>query len=208
MPKSERGKDEVRNLILEAANQLFLEVGYDKTTMRAIAKQIGYNEGTAYYYFKNKEELFLALQLIAFTAFNNAIREAAESVADPVERMTKMGRAYIRFALENPSYYDLMFIMREPMNCLPSEESWENGERAFHTLKETVKECMALGALPQRDPDGVALMIWATMHGLVSLPIRERMTMFDEADLDFLIRDAFAAFDQVMLGAYRLKSTS
>ena len=202
-PKA-RGKEEVRKSILDAANRLFLEHGYEKTHMRDIARETGYNIGTAYYYFPNKEEIFLALQTLAFTAFNKAIGEAAMAVEDPVERMTKMGRAYIRFALENPAYYDLMFIMKEPMNCVPSDEGWHQGEKAFEYLKETVKECIALGALPQRNPETLALMIWSSLHGLMCLPICDRMTMFDEEDLDFLIRDAFNTFDQILLGSYRL----
>ncbi len=200
-----KGKEEVRKRILDAANKLFLQHGYEKTHMRDIAKETGYNIGTAYYYFPNKVEIFQALQTQAFTAFNQAIGKTAMSIEDPIDRLTKMGRAYIRFALENPAYYDLMFIMKEPMNSISSEGEWHQGEQAFHFLKETVIECMSLGALPQRDPDAMALMIWSSMHGLVSLPICCRMTMFDQLDQDFLIRDAFNAFDQILLGTYRLQ---
>ena len=172
-PKTEQSKEEVRNQILDAAQALFPEEGYDKTTMRAIAKRAGFTAANIYFYFKNKEEVFYALQERAFIAFNMAMWEAGSSTEDPVERMTKMGRAYIRFGLEKPSYYDLMFIMREPMCGLPTEHDWHQGEKAFHTLKDTVKACMELGALPRRDPEGMALMIWSAMHGLVSLSISE-----------------------------------
>ncbi|MEM6629500.1 MAG: TetR/AcrR family transcriptional regulator [Bacteroidota bacterium] len=205
-PKTEHNKEEVRNQILDAASDLFIEKGYDNATVRAIAKKAGFTAALIYFYFKNKEGLFYALQERAFLAFNKAIWEAGSATENPVERMTKMGRAYIRFGLEKPSYYDLMFIMREPMCGLPKEHDWHEGEKAFHLLKDTVRACMELGALPHRDPEGMALMIWASMHGLVSLNIRGRMTMFDTADLDFLIRDAFNAFDQIMLSSFRLNT--
>ncbi|TQK52337.1 TetR family transcriptional regulator [Streptomyces sp. SLBN-118] len=52
-PKSEQ----TRTLILETALRLFQERGYDKTTMRAIAKEAGVSVGNAYYYFASKEHL-------------------------------------------------------------------------------------------------------------------------------------------------------
>lgn len=52
-PKSEQ----TRTLILETALRLFQERGYDRTTMRAIAKEAGVSVGNAYYYFASKEHL-------------------------------------------------------------------------------------------------------------------------------------------------------
>lgn len=52
-PKSEA----TRTLIVETALRLFQENGYDKTTMRAIAKEAGVSVGNAYYYFSSKEQL-------------------------------------------------------------------------------------------------------------------------------------------------------
>jgi AcrR family transcriptional regulator len=52
--------EQTRALILETAMQLFLERGYEETTMRAIAERAGVALGSAYYYFRSKEQLIQA----------------------------------------------------------------------------------------------------------------------------------------------------
>ena len=52
------GTDETRNDILSSAKKLFFTEGYEKTTLRTIAKSTGKEVGLIYYYFKNKEQLF------------------------------------------------------------------------------------------------------------------------------------------------------
>ena len=196
--RRKRDRELLQNSILEAANGLFLEVGYEKTTMRKIAERIEYNPATIYFYFRNKEEIFYALQKKAFSAFYRAFNEIRGERKDPSERLTAMGRAYISFALANPAYYDLMFIMRQPMNALQGEESWKIGERNFDLLRETVGECMAKQLLPPGDIDALAMMIWSAVHGLVSLYIRDRMTKFDGRDKEALIHQAFGHFDRML----------
>ena len=190
-----RDREVLRHSILDAANELFLEVGYEKATMRKIAERIEYNPATIYFYYRNKEEIFYALQKKAFSAFYEAFNQVRAGHRDPRERLTAMGRAYISFALANPSYYDLMFIMRQPMNALDQEESWKIGERNFNLLRETVGECIQDQLLPAGDMDALAMMIWSAVHGMVSLYIRDRMTKFEGRDKEALIHQAFTHFD-------------
>lgn len=199
-----RQKEELRRSILTAANTLFLEEGYDRTTMRKIADAIEYNVATIYSYYQNKEEIFYALQKQAFESFyitfGKIFQENPHLSAS--ERLIKMGRAYIKFAIENQAYYDLMFIMREPMEGAIScgDENWKIGEQNFELLRMTIKEGMESGEIPQGDLDTMALMIWSNVHGLASLYIRGRMKMFDDADTDFLIRNAVSMAHDMILG--------
>jgi AcrR family transcriptional regulator len=196
--RREKEKEALRNAILDAANEIFIQDGYKDTTIRKIAKRIEYNPATIYFYYKNKEEVFMALQERAFNAFHQSIFEATQNVADPKDRITKMGRAYINFALKNPSLYDLMFILKQPMNAMEEGEKWHKGELSYDTLKVTVQACMDAGYLKKGDLDAMSYMIWSAMHGMVSLPICKRMKMFDETDLDFLIRDTYQQFNTML----------
>jgi len=195
--RKDRQKEILRQKILDVANQLFQEVGYDGTTMRKIAARIVYNPATIYSYFKNKEDIFYALQKKAFQAFYEYLNPM-RAIEDPAKRMTSLGRAYIKFALENPVYYDLMFIMREPMQAVDEHEGWKIGERNFQLLHQTVEECLATGKIPNGDAEAIAMMIWGAVHGLVSLYIRDRCKMFEGHDIDFLLRQAHATFSQML----------
>ena len=99
-----------REEILQAAKELFLEQGYDSTTIRRIADRVGISAPALYLYFKDKEALMLALCDQTFGHLIEAIGEIERTVADPLERVRRFGEAYVRFGLSHPDEYRLVFL--------------------------------------------------------------------------------------------------
>lgn len=191
--RKEREKQEMRNLIIESATQLFLKQGYDKTSIRSIADDIEYSPATIYLYFKDKDEIFYVIHENAFDILDKELRKH-EVIADPFERLVAIGRTYIQFGIENLDYYDLMFIMRAPMQQIKNEEKWKAGECAFGYLISTLAECLEKKKIRPADLHVTAIMVWSYTHGLVSLYVRERMCILmlpDDATREML----FKAFD-------------
>ena len=93
-------------------------------------------------------------------------------------RLYKMGENYIRFGMENPEFYDVMFIQKAPMDALHTKDdcSWSQGDAALNALKALLQECMDNGLIRPAPVDTVAMAIWGMVHGLVSLAIRDRLT--------------------------------
>ena len=196
--RKEREKQEMRQRILDSAMRLFTEHGYEKTSIRKIADAIEYSPATIYLYFKDKTEMFYELHRMAFTRFREQFVNSMH-ISDPAERLRFIGRMYISFALDNPEHYDLMFIMRAPMNAGHTHSHWDVGHGAFEVLELTVKECMEKGKLKGSDYRMVAYAMWGNVHGLVSLAIRERLKMYGEEDP----RDhIFAAYEEFMEMVY------
>src|SRR5665647_140284 len=106
--RKERDKMEMRDRIVEAATLMFLEDGYEKTSIRNIADKIEYSPATIYLYFKDKDELFFAIHNIGFQLLLKEM-EKANKIKNPLKRLREIGSIYVEFALENPEYYDLMF---------------------------------------------------------------------------------------------------
>jgi AcrR family transcriptional regulator len=119
--RKERQKEELRGKILEAAKALFIERGFEDTSIRNIAEKIEYSPTTIYLYFKDKDDIFYALHQEGFVLLNQYLR-ALQNVAEPFERLKTICKAYIAFALENREFYDLMFISRSPMNALAKDD--------------------------------------------------------------------------------------
>jgi AcrR family transcriptional regulator len=194
--RKEREKQEMRNLIIESATQLFLKQGYDKTSIRIIADDIEYSPATIYLYFKDKDEIFYVIHENAFDILDKELRKH-DVIADPFERLLAIGRTYIKFGLENPDYYDLMFIMRAPMQQIKNEEKWKAGECAFGYLISTLEACLEQNNIRQADLHVTAIMVWSFVHGLVSLYVRERMCILmlpDDATREVL----YTSFDLFM----------
>lgn len=74
---------ERRRLILDAAARLFAAEGYDRTSIRDIARNVGLLPGSVYHYFASKRELFLAVHREGFEHTLARIRQAAVSSNDP-----------------------------------------------------------------------------------------------------------------------------
>lgn len=183
--RKERDKLDRRKLIIESATRLFLELGYEKTSIRTIADDIEYSPATIYLYFKEKDEIFYIIHEQGFVLLNNEFAKYAH-IQNPVERLTAIGHAYLNFALNNPDYYDLMFIMRAPLQEISCLEKWDAGDSAFQVLVETVSEGIDQQLLREGDKFMVALTVWSYAHGLVSLYIRERFQSMKKVDDDVL----------------------
>ncbi|MDR8393995.1 TetR/AcrR family transcriptional regulator [Aliifodinibius sp. S!AR15-10] len=191
--RKEREKQELRNLILSTAAELFRMKGYEKTSMRAIAKAIEYSPGTIYRYFKDKDELLYEVSVRGFQLFFEYLSSVRE-IKDPMEQLRKLGEVYIQFALDYPSYYDLMFIMNDPMRSIKEKESWKEGETSHGVLTNIIRECQEVGYFSGYDINELSLMIWGQVHGIVSLHLRDRMHMYQESDPQKLMNNAVSIF--------------
>lgn len=187
--RREAEKKKMRGLILKTAMKLFLAEGFEKVTIRRIAARIEYSPATIYLYYKDKNEILYALQVSGFEKLYERQQQVL-SIKDPWERLRSQGRIYVSFALENPEYYDLMFIMRGPGKKIKEKQDWDIGRRSYEFLKENVQECMEAGYLMKTDLDAATFAFWSSTHGIVSLVIRERCIMFPEEQLPAIIEGA------------------
>jgi AcrR family transcriptional regulator len=198
--RKEREKQEMRELILTEASQMFIEEGYDKTSIRKIADKIEYSPATIYLYFTDKDEIFHAIHDKAFEKFFQ-VMESTRNIENPFDRLVKLSDLYIDFAYENPEYYDLMFIMRAPMTALQHQnDEWACGFRAYDALKEIIRDCMEQGYMKKMDVELAAMAIWSFKHGMTSLSIRNRFKMYDEATAKQLMKQSC----DMMLDLFRI----
>lgn len=177
--RKEREKEEMKKLITDTATQLFIEKGVEKTSMRNIAEVMEYSPATIYLYFRDKSELLDVIHQKGFQIFFEYLSKV-NTIEDPMERLGQLGTQYLTFAIENPGYYDLMLIMREPMCAQRNEESWDQGDTSHKILTSTVEECVSKGYFKGNDPAVVSFMIWSQVHGISSMMIRDRMKFYPE----------------------------
>jgi AcrR family transcriptional regulator len=186
--RKEREKIEKKLLILETAKEVFIEEGFEKASIRAIAERIEYSPATIYLYYKDKNELFFAVHELGFDKLLEEMESAIEGITDPYEELRRRGYAYMKFAFENPEMYDLMFILNAPMDTLKEEENWNSGHRCFMLLCETLQRGIDANQLKFKDVEVAAMSIWSFMHGMVSLRIRNRFKKFnDQSDIQQLM---------------------
>lgn len=201
--RKEREREEVKDLILNAAREIFLSEGYENTSIRKIASRIEYSPGVIYLHFKDKDELFLALHDKAFECKMKALFHSVQDIADPLERLQATGKSYLQYGIDNPQDYELMFILSCTMEALATkEEFWKDGAMAINMLKENIKACIDAGYFRKDiNLDEISLLLWSQVHGLVSLYVKERLNIYDMEDKkEFMFRTQEEFFKLVKEG--------
>lgn len=196
--RKERQKEELKGKILQAARELFMQKGFEDTSIRSIAEKIEYSPTTIYLYFKDKDAIFCELHREGFALLNQYFRPLTH-VADPYERLKAINKAYISFAMENGELYDLMFIINAPMESLKKDESdWEEGKRAFAFLLNTIQECLDKGYFKGMQPEVLAFTVWSMVHGIASLEIRNRCPVVEDLNEKDLARKASSLVNEIL----------
>src|SRR5215475_10010329 len=137
--RREQQKQDLRRIILDAAGELFLEQGYEGFSMRRVAERIGYSATTIYRYYEDKDDLLFAVINEGFSEFARQLNEAAEGVSSPLKRLEALGQAYIRFGLDNPVYYQMMFMQRADLLFESRGEKTQPMIESFDVLQKTVR---------------------------------------------------------------------
>ena len=183
--RKDKQKAELKQQILDASAKLFSEHGYQGVTIRKIANIIEYSPTTVYLYFKDKNEILFELHQIGFEKFE-AFNKDLFDIKNPLLQLHKLGENYIRFGLQNPEYYDLMFLMPAPIDFINKVKNcdWTGGDKALKTLISILQECIDKKLIVPADVNTMAMAIWSMVHGLVSLVIRKRYEkLVDEKDI-------------------------
>jgi AcrR family transcriptional regulator len=183
--RAKRGQgDLLRADILAAAEELLIRTGdQGAVSIRAIAEAAGVTPPSIYLHFADKADLLGAVCEARFDEFSRYMDHAMEGIDDPLEALWARGRAYVRFGLENPEHYRIMFMTRPLAERLPIGQL--PGLAAFGQLVDDVVRCIDAGAIAGDDAFLVATNLWTAVHGITSLLIAR--PDFPWPDLDRLM---------------------
>lgn len=177
--RKKRGEGHTRREeILQAAKELFLEQGYEATTIRRIADRVGVSAPALYLYFQDKEQMMLALCDQTFAVLIESIAEIENTVTDPRERIRRFGEAYLKFGLAHPDEYKLIFLgtnipeaIRKLGHRMPTDDPTRpgiGGALVFQRLVTMLVEAKQRGLKLNYPPDTCAELCWMGIHGVVA----------------------------------------
>ena len=187
-PRARKGEGErLRDEILRATEALLIKTGdQEAVSIRAIAQRVGVTSPSIYLHFADKTELIFAVCTRHFVALDDAIEAAAAGAADPLDELRERGKAYVRFGLEHPEQYRILFMSKPSAQptAWSADELAENAAFAHHV--EAVQRCVDAGLLDDdADPVLVAIGLWVAVHGIVSLLLAH--PDFPWPDVDVLV---------------------
>jgi AcrR family transcriptional regulator len=171
--RREQQRDDLREKILDAARELFVQEGIEQVSMRKVGEKIGYSATTLYNHFPDKDAMLRAICETDFLALREGF-ERINKITDPLERLRTLGLAYVQFALKHPSHYRLMFMTPHIHGMeLDCHNMWKGNpdQDAYAFLKANVAAAIGAGYFRAEylDPDLVAQIMWSGVHGVVAL---------------------------------------
>jgi AcrR family transcriptional regulator len=171
--------------LLTEARDLYLEAGFTQFSLREVARRVGVSAPAVYRHYRSKEALLGEVCAAGFRQFGSYLLRSL-SEPTPRARLVRSGELYYRFALENPRDYRVIF-MGDAESLTGEKVARRNPDATFQFLLDRVRECMKARVLKKGDEAEVAAIIWAHVHGLVSLRLTGHLRQVGDDD-------AFARF--------------
>ncbi|MCH2100419.1 MAG: TetR/AcrR family transcriptional regulator [Planctomycetes bacterium] len=186
---------ELRPAILDEARQTLVAEGYRALSMRRIARAVGCTATSIYLHFRDKDDLLHALIHEGLERLHEQLLVSIDGIEDPRRRCERLCRSYLEFALENREYYEVIFSLHpEHMKRYP-QALYRRARGNLEFFAESIA-AVAGRAGDRKDSDYLqAHVIWAQLHGAVSLHLTERLDfrLSVLSFLDYAVQNALSA---------------
>ncbi|HSJ86260.1 MAG TPA: TetR/AcrR family transcriptional regulator [Anaerolineales bacterium] len=213
-PTKKKQIPNLQEVIKDTAWKQIADFGAAALSLRAIARELNITAPAIYNYFPDRDALVTALIIDAYKSFGDSQLQARETVpaSDVKGRMKAIGLAYRRWAHTHPQRYQLIFGTPIPGYQAPLTEVLPFGARSLSALVGVVEQLRASGKLNIKsfpevkeeykagfevwktyggDVDilslSVAMVIWARVHGIVSLEIAGNLPPFGTSGDDLYL---------------------
>jgi AcrR family transcriptional regulator len=168
-------KERRRAEILDAAEALYAQKGWDALTVDQVARSARLSRALVYVYFRDKHELLFAIGERAMTLARNRFVAAAAAHASGLDKVEAIGRAYMSYAYEFPHYFD--FCTRFQAHSVAVDPGSHEGacrvagDQTIGVVVQAIEVGIADGSIRPDigEPILLATSLWAFTHGLIQL---------------------------------------
>lgn len=198
--RKERERQQRMDMILDAAEEVFLDKGLRNATMDEIAEKAELSKATLYLYFKAKELLYVGIKIRATVKLAEYFTRAIEGKASGWEKTRAILEVYYKFAQEQPVYFRSMSnferVDPELIEKYYDEDVIhgleESGLRVLSILADVIQEGIDDGTMRgDLEPLKTAIFLWATSNGIIQLHMYRAtgLANYGGYDRDFLLEE-------------------
>jgi len=181
---------DLKNALIKAGTAILASEGLGGLSLRKVAKQAGVSHAAPYSHFRDKQALIAAISTEGFKQLFSqmeSVRKAHQT--NPETLLVETAWAFVQFALNAPDRFKLMFS-----SVLEKEKAYpdfvEISQKNFRQVVEIVEICQGAEILKSGDSELIALSLWGTVHGFISLLLEGQIshTVLEKAPLkDILV---------------------
>lgn len=178
---------DLKAALVSAAVEILRKEGLEGLTLRAVARRAGVSQAAPYNHFADRRTLMAAVAERGFNRLQDAMMQAMQS-AGGRQGLKGVALAYVRFAMDNPAEYRLMFGAElANTDDLPALRA--AGRSSLGFVAEGISQLQRAGLVGAGDPHMIAAATWATLHGLAMLTLDGQTTTVAPS-VDALVEEA------------------
>jgi len=157
---------DLRSALLDAGLRLLRERSVDDLGLRELAREVGVSPAAIYRHFPDKSALMAALAVEGLERLGAAQRLATQAAGGGQAGFLASGMAYVRFAVDNPALFRLVFGAVQA--CDPLDVPIDSVASSMRGLRQDI-EALVPADMPAAARKAAALHAWALVHGLAQL---------------------------------------
>ncbi|OJZ74692.1 TetR family transcriptional regulator [Mycobacterium paraffinicum] len=181
--RRERERTARRALIVTTARRLAEAEGWEAVTTRRLSTEIEYSQPVLYKHFTGMDQIADAVAVDGFGELAVAIRAARSGGGAAGDVLARIAQAYLDFARDNPAVYDAMFSRATTLRFADQDTPPEL-TAGFAELRQAVRL-----VADEQDADALTEVLWAALHGLVTLTRTGRLRPGHDAErLETLVK--------------------
>ena len=189
--RSSHTPQQLRELILEAAQDIIVTQGLAGLSAREIARRIGYSPGTIYNMFENLDDVVLHVEARLLDALDARLSSILQE-GRPPDTLQRLAQAYLAFTHERPKLWNLLFEHHLPAGtALPS---WY--QEKLEGLMARIETALGghFGPGREADRERAARVLWAGVHGITSLSTADKLSVITTESASKLIEDLVSTY--------------
>ena len=200
LSRKEREKLQRRNMIIDSAEELISELGFENSTMDQIAERAEVGKGTLYLHFKSKSAIYLAICERGSSLLNKQIAAILTQDITGIEMVLDIGKVYLKFVQDNPqyfyafNYYEGIMADEDKRDGEIAMQCEQNAKDAITYIVRALQIGMQDGSIDDSyNPNQLGVMIWGASRGLINVAFqknqKQHFKLLDDVDvsLDTLI---------------------
>ncbi|OYQ78886.1 hypothetical protein B9T12_03685 [Wohlfahrtiimonas chitiniclastica] len=181
--RNDHSRDELKEMVILAAEKILVDEGYNKLTTRRIAKEIGYTVGSLYMVIKNVDDLMLLLNARTLQHLLEKIElDLAESSKDPEAALMQIAISYVDFAFEHKEKWQAIFMHRVTDEALLTEDYFVHIKNLFYVIGQQLSQLA-----PHLSEDELGLLtrgLWGAVHGVTMLSLDHKFSIGAPVEYD------------------------
>ncbi len=185
--RNEHSLDEIRGMILNAAESIIINEGYSALTVRKVTQKIGYTVASIYMVFTSMAELVLQIKISTLADLSKKLQLVPN--ANPEQHINELANTYLHFAVKNYNRWSMIYMLNGQSN-----EEYQQITNQLYSSIETDLALLVRNCSPQLIKQA-ARTLWNSIHGICSLSLTdlEKVDIHDvEKDIKLLV-DNFVA---------------